>query len=183
MVKFRLDPQNRPRLTEAELAHLDNLTDEEITAAAESDPDNLPLTEGELEHIDGAMFVRAVRQRTGLSQAKFAEAYRINPARLRDLEQGRTKPDSAMRAYLTVIARRPDVVAALDEGPLRPNDVAVEPAVMGALTALREKALWARRRYDRARRLREGQDLARDAWARAEQEHDEFLARHSGRHA
>ena len=33
-------------------------------------------------------------------------------ARLRDLEQGRTRPDSALRAYLTVIAQRPDVVTA-----------------------------------------------------------------------
>ena len=47
-----------------------------------------------------------------MSQAEFARTYQINLARLRDLEQGRTRPDSALRAYLTVIAQRPDVVTA-----------------------------------------------------------------------
>jgi putative transcriptional regulator len=45
-----------------------------------------------------------------VSQRQFAEAFRINVARLRDLEQGRTQPDSAMLAYLTVIAREPEAV-------------------------------------------------------------------------
>jgi putative transcriptional regulator len=54
--------------------------------------------------------VQAVRSHTGLSQPRFAKMYRINVARLRDLEQGRTQPDSAMLAYLTVIAREPAAV-------------------------------------------------------------------------
>ncbi len=54
--------------------------------------------------------VQAVRARTGLSQRRFAEAYRINVGRLRDLEQGRTQPDSAMLAYLAVIEREPQAV-------------------------------------------------------------------------
>jgi putative transcriptional regulator len=45
-----------------------------------------------------------------LSQAAFAKTYRINVARLRDLEQGRTQADSALLAYLTVIERDPDAV-------------------------------------------------------------------------
>src|SRR5487761_2068648 len=52
----------------------------------------------------------AVRALTGLSQARFARAYRINVARLRDLEQGRTRPDSALLAYLAVIDREPAAV-------------------------------------------------------------------------
>jgi putative transcriptional regulator len=87
------------------------MTDEEITAAALSDPDNPPLTTDELDRMVDARFVRQVRESTGLSQVKFAEAYQINAARLKDLEQGRTRPDSALRAYLKVIAQRPDVVA------------------------------------------------------------------------
>jgi DNA-binding transcriptional regulator YiaG len=84
---------------------------EPITAAAESDPDNPPLMDEELERVE------AVRARTGLSQGRFAEAYRINVARLRDLEQGRTKPDRAMLAYLMVIEREPEgVERALREG-------------------------------------------------------------------
>ena len=112
IVRFTLDPTNPPQLTAAQAARLDAMTDEEINAAALSDPDNPPLTEDELDRMVDARFVRLTREATGLSQAKFAEAYRINLGRLRDLEQGRTRPDSALRAYLTVIAQRPDVVTA-----------------------------------------------------------------------
>lgn len=112
IVRVTLDPNNPPKLTAEEGARLDAMTEEEINAAAESDPDNPPLTEEELQKMADVRFIRFVRESTGLSQAKFAEAYQINPARLRDLEQGRTRPDSAMRAYLTVIAQRPEVVTA-----------------------------------------------------------------------
>ena len=112
LVRFTLDPNNPPKLTPDQRARLDAMTEEEINAAAESDPDNPPLTEEELQKMADVQFIRSVREGTGLSQAKFAEAYRINPSRLRDLEQGRTSPDSALRAYLTVIARRPEVVTA-----------------------------------------------------------------------
>jgi DNA-binding transcriptional regulator YiaG len=43
----------------------------------------------------------------GFSQPRFAERYRINLGGLRDLEQGRYTPDSAMLAYLRVIAPAP----------------------------------------------------------------------------
>ncbi len=111
-VRFTLDADNPPQLTEVQRRRLETMTDAEITAAAESDPDNLPLTEDELDRMVDARFVRLTRKETGLSQAEFAKAYQINLARLRDLEQGRTRPDSALRAYLTVIAQRPEVVTA-----------------------------------------------------------------------
>ena len=110
MRRFIFDPNNPPRMSKAARARLDAMTDEEITAAAESDPDNPPLTDEELERVRLARRVQAVRARTGLSQTQFAKVYRINVARLRDLEQGRTQPDSAMLAYLTVIGREPEAV-------------------------------------------------------------------------
>lgn len=110
MRRFILDPKNPPTMSKEEWAKLDAMTDEEITAAAESDPDNPPLTDEELERMQLTRLVRVVRARTGLSQSRFAERYRINVARLRDLEQGRSQPDSAMMAYLTVIAREPEAV-------------------------------------------------------------------------
>lgn len=112
LVRFTLDPNNPPKLTPAQARRLDAMTDAEITAAAESDPDNPPLTKDELDRMVDARFVRLTRQATKLSQVEFAKAYQINLARLRDLEQGRTRPDSALHAYLTVIAQRPDVVTA-----------------------------------------------------------------------
>jgi putative transcriptional regulator len=54
MRRFTLDPNDPPRLTAAEAARLDALTDEEITAAALSDPDNPPLTDAELERLAAA---------------------------------------------------------------------------------------------------------------------------------
>jgi putative transcriptional regulator len=110
MARFTLDPNNLPTMSKEEWARLEAMTDEQITAAAESDPDNPPLTDGELERVQTARRVQAVRAGTGLSQRRFAETYRINVARLRDLEQGRTQPDSAMLAYLTVIEREPKAV-------------------------------------------------------------------------
>jgi putative transcriptional regulator len=100
-----------PQATPGELARLDAMTDEEITRAAEADPDNPPLTEDELARIGAVQLVRRARASTGLSQAQFAERYRINLARLRDWEQGRYALDSVARAYLTVIAADPEGIA------------------------------------------------------------------------
>lgn len=110
VVRYRPDPANPPKLTRTQQARLDALTDAEITEAATSDPDNPPLTESELARLQAAATLRRVRATTGLSQSEFAAAYRINLARLRDLEQARTTPDSALLAYLTVIARAPKTV-------------------------------------------------------------------------
>jgi putative transcriptional regulator len=54
--------------------------------------------------------VRAIRKRSGLSQSEFARRFAIGPRTLQDWEQRRRKPDSAIRAYLTVIDRNPDAV-------------------------------------------------------------------------
>lgn len=110
MARFTLDPKAPPALTPAEQARLDAMDDTAITAAAKADPDNPPLTTAELARMAAARRVQGVRAGTGLSQAAFAKAYRINLARLRDLEQGRTQADSALMAYLALIDHEPDLV-------------------------------------------------------------------------
>jgi len=110
MARFKLDPACPPELSADERARVDALHDAAITAAALSDADNPPFTEEEAARFEAARLVRRVRARTGLSQQRFASAFSINVARLRDLEQGRTRPDSALIAYLTVIDREPDAV-------------------------------------------------------------------------
>lgn len=110
MARYTLDPSNLPQLSAAEKARLDAMDDAALTAAAESDADNPPLTAAELGRLEVAQRVRTVRGHTGLSQASFARTYHINLARLRDLEQGRRQADSAMLAYLAVIAKAPDLV-------------------------------------------------------------------------
>jgi putative transcriptional regulator len=54
--------------------------------------------------------VKAIRKRVKMSQAEFARAYGISKRALQEWEQGGRQPDSAARAYLTVIAKKPTVV-------------------------------------------------------------------------
>ena len=65
MRRFILDPNNLPSMSKEARARLDAMTDEEITAAAELDPDNPPLTDDELARLRLARRVQAVRARTG----------------------------------------------------------------------------------------------------------------------
>ena len=43
-------------------------------------------------------------------QAEFSRRYALRPRSLREWEQGRRRPESAVRAYLTVIDRNPEAV-------------------------------------------------------------------------
>ena len=110
MAKFSLDRKRPPKLTAGQATRLDAMSEDDIAAAARSDPDNPPLTAEELARIRAARRVLRVRIRSGLSQTEFARTFRINVARLRDLEQGRTRADSALLAYLAVIDAAPDTV-------------------------------------------------------------------------
>ena len=94
---------NPPRLKPAARARLDAMTQEELERTALEDPANPPVTEEELARAVAARAVRRARQRTGLSQAQFAERFQINLARLKDWEQGRFMPDTVALAYLKVI--------------------------------------------------------------------------------
>jgi putative transcriptional regulator len=54
--------------------------------------------------------VRAIRRRTGLSRAKFAERFGLDPRAVQDWEQGRRAPDRAARVLLLTIDPHPDAV-------------------------------------------------------------------------
>lgn len=54
--------------------------------------------------------VRAVRQRTGLSQADFSRQIGVSAGTLRNWEQGRRKPDGPARILLALLARDPAIV-------------------------------------------------------------------------
>jgi putative transcriptional regulator len=98
------------------------MTDAVLIANALADPDNPPLTESELERVAAARAVQRARAATGLSQNAFAKRFRINVARLKDWEQGRTMPDSAALAYLKVIENEQTVVKDVLATPkLRPS--------------------------------------------------------------
>ena len=54
--------------------------------------------------------VKAIRRGVKMSQAEFSRAFGISKRALQEWEQGGRQPDSAARAYLTVIAKEPAVV-------------------------------------------------------------------------
>ena len=54
--------------------------------------------------------VKAIRKRVKMSQAEFSRADGISTRAIQEWEQGGRQPDSAARAYLTVIAKEPVAV-------------------------------------------------------------------------
>ena len=64
-----------------------------------------------------AVDVKAARKKLGLSQDKFAAAFKISPSTLRKWEQGTRYPQGPARVLLTVIDREPEAVlrALLDD--------------------------------------------------------------------
>ena len=91
---------------------LDAMTEDERHAAAMADPDAQPLTPEDFARMKRTPRAKIIRRALGLSQEDFSARFRIPVGTLRDWEQGRKEPDAAARAYLLVIARDPDAVAA-----------------------------------------------------------------------
>jgi putative transcriptional regulator len=87
------------------------MTEEEVMAAALSDPYAQPMTPEDFKRAKRTPRSKIIRRSLGLTQEEFATAYRIPLGTLRDWEQGAAEPDSCARAYLAVIARMPDEVA------------------------------------------------------------------------
>src|SRR5207248_4451589 len=86
------------------------MTDEEVHAAAMSDPDARPMTEDELRNARRVPRVKTLRRALRLTQEEFASRFRIPLGTLRDWEQGRCEPDQTAQAYLKVIANDPEAV-------------------------------------------------------------------------
>ena len=94
-------------------ARLDAVTDEEVVAAALSDPDARSLTPEQLSGMRRVSRVKALRQRLGMTQMQFAEAFHLPITTLRDWEQRRSTPDAPARALLLAIERDPEVMRRL----------------------------------------------------------------------
>jgi putative transcriptional regulator len=91
------------------------MKDAEVVARARKDRDARPVARRGLREFQRVTLtadeVRAIRRRSGLSQAAFAAAYGLNLRTLQDWEQGRAEPDGPARAYLLVIDHEPRAVA------------------------------------------------------------------------
>ena len=94
-------------------ARLDAMTDEEVVATARSDPDAPPLTPEQLAGMRRVSRVKVLRQRLGMTQSKFADAFHLPITTLRDWEQHRSTPDAPARALLLAIERDPEVMRRL----------------------------------------------------------------------
>jgi len=89
------------------------MTDEEVVAAALSDPDAQPLTPEQLSEMRRVSRVKVLRQRLGMTQMQFAEAFHLPITTLCDWEQRRSTPDAPARALLLAIERDPQVMRRL----------------------------------------------------------------------
>ena len=94
-------------------ARLEAMTDDEVLAAARSDPDAQPLTPEQLAQMRRVSRVKVLRQRLGMTQTEFAQAFHLPITTLRDWEQRRSVPDAPARALLLAIERDPKVMRRL----------------------------------------------------------------------
>jgi putative transcriptional regulator len=115
VIRYRPGIDPKP-VGKTDWARLDQMTDEEVEAAALSDPDAQPLTDEELAEFVRPALLKRLREQLSLSQSAFAERFHINLETLRAWETGRAVPSDTERAYLRVIERNPEaVLAALDD--------------------------------------------------------------------
>ena len=108
-MKRRFYPKKR-KGGKSDWARVDSLTEEEIEAAARSDPDNPPLTEEALRRMRHVPKVRTLRMKLGMTQEEFAGRFGLSLAALRDWEQDRYEPDQAGKTLLRLIEKIPDQV-------------------------------------------------------------------------
>ena len=106
------DGSTRPleRMSEADWARFDAMTDEEVEQNARDDPDNPPRTAAELARMPRIPNPKKLRLSLNLTQEEFARRFWIQLGTLRDWEQGTRMPDSTAKTYLRVIEKNPDAV-------------------------------------------------------------------------
>lgn len=111
--RITVKPGEPPPRGRTDWARLDAMTDEEVIAAALSDPDAQPLTPEQLAKMRRVSRVKVLRRRLGMTQAEFAEAFHLPITTLRDWEQRRSTPDAPARALLLAIERDSEVMRRL----------------------------------------------------------------------
>jgi putative transcriptional regulator len=91
---------------------LEAMTDEEIVAAALTDPDNPPLTDEQLARFRRPALVKRIRHRLHMGRETFAAAYGIPLETLRAWEAHQLEPTDVELAYLRLIERAPEMARA-----------------------------------------------------------------------
>ena len=125
LVQVLEDGTTRPFERKTDWSAFDALTEEDAEYNALMDPDEEPfLTDEDREKIKTLPDPKRIRKKLKLTQKEFSRRYEIPLGTLRDWERRARFPDSAARAYLTVISRDPKRIAALLAAP----EPAEEPA-------------------------------------------------------
>jgi putative transcriptional regulator len=75
-----------------------------------NDPEDFDVSVAALERGLMGRRIRKLRNRLGMSQQDFADAFGIPAANIRQYEIGRHMPPPAVRAYLKVIDAEPELV-------------------------------------------------------------------------
>ena len=88
------------------------MTEEEVMAAALSDPDAQPLSEERLSRMRRVGLHGVIRRRLKLSLDEFAARYRIPAETVQGWERGTIVPDAAAKTYVLLIDADPEGVAA-----------------------------------------------------------------------
>jgi putative transcriptional regulator len=78
------------------------------------------IKRGEFGRVINVPDVAQTRQKTGLSQIRFAELLGVSVRTLQDWEQGRRVPSGAARTLLMIAAKNPRALIEVD-GVVRPN--------------------------------------------------------------
>ena len=100
--------RDRFGMTPADWERFHALTDEEITAAALSDPDAQPMTPEQLARMRRPALVKTLRHRLRMGQEMFASTYGIPLDTLRAWERHEAEPTPTELAYLRLIEREPE---------------------------------------------------------------------------
>jgi putative transcriptional regulator len=96
-------------MTAEDRRRLEALTDEEIVAAALTDPDNPPLTDEQLARFRRPALVKRIRHKLHMSRETFAAAYGIPLETLKAWERHKVEPTQVEIAYLRLIEREPEM--------------------------------------------------------------------------
>ena len=107
ITRYKPDP-SKPHKTDWTSA--DKLTDDEIHAAAISDPDAQPATQEQLDRAHRVVDVRMIREKFDLTQEQFARRFGLRLEMVQGWEDQTLTPDSAAVTLLRVIWAEPETV-------------------------------------------------------------------------
>jgi putative transcriptional regulator len=95
--RVTVKPGEPPSKGDTDWGRIDAMTEQEVVAAALADSDAQPLSADQLATMRRVSRVKALRQRLGMTQTEFAEAFHLPITTLRDWEQRRSTPDAPAR--------------------------------------------------------------------------------------